>query len=145
MRTWKPTALPFRDCLHSAFSRKCFSETHSMCKTHLPAAPPPPPSPGGAPVSCISPVSQDCGDTGACRSPWLSELVDIRLCQGPTASLQLAGIEPFCRDKIVMNLSSLDRLWLSSPGKPRQRLDWQPGDWGSRPPWSQGILWKQTA
>ena len=43
------TALPFRDCLRSAFSRKCFSETHSMCEeggspvrkfcpTHLPLA-----------------------------------------------------------------------------------------------------------
>ena len=63
----------------------------------------------------------------------------------PHSLCAVGGIEPFCRDEIVMNLSSLDRLWLSSPRKPRQRLDWQPGDRGSRPPWSQGILQKQTA
>ena len=108
------------------------SPVRKFCPTHLPLA-----SHNLEELlfpASLSPLSQDWGDIAACWNPRLSELVDIRLCQGPTASLQLAGTEPFCRDEIVMNWSSLDRLWLSSPRKPRQRLDRQPGDQGSRHP-----------
>lgn len=57
-----------------------------FCPTHLPAPPPPP----HHLEELLFPASLQCprtADTGACQNPWLSELVDIRLCQGPTASL----------------------------------------------------------
>ena len=79
------------------------------------------------------------GDLPAHWNPWLLELVNIKLCQSPTASLQLAGIEPVCREEIVMGRFSLDRLWLSSPRKP-SRVGRQPGDLGYRHSRSQCIL-----
>lgn len=128
MRTWKTASPALQRLPPFCFLKEMFL-THSMCKegdspmckeggppvrkfcpTHLPA-------PRARPItwrsSCFLHLSSVPGlwDTGACRNPWLSELVDIRPCQGLHSLSAVGRIEPFCRDKIVMNLSS---LWLSS-------------------------------
>lgn len=96
--------------------------------------------------STCFPASLPCPRTGGDLpphwNPWLLELGNIKLCPSPTASLQLAGIEPICREEIVMGRFSLDRLWLSSPRKP-SRVGWQPGDLGYRHSRSQHILWNK--
>ena len=72
------------------------------------------------------------------------ELVNIRLCQGPEASLQLAGIENICREEIVTDLFSLDRLVVIY-SEEAGGMGWQPGHLGFRPLRSQCILQRQTA
>lgn len=147
-------SLPFRDCLlASAFSRKCFSKTHSMCgergpswagKFHPMRLPPITWRSTCSLASLLCPRSG--GNLLPHWNPWPLELVNIGLCQGPTATLQLAGIEPVCREEIVRGLFSLDRLMVGCLFRGSQRgLGWQPGDLGYRPSRSQCIPQRQTA